>query len=126
VLELGGESAVDLYRCFGFPLDDLAAQSSSFLSETDDLYERALDKLLELRLGLRLDQVARYDTPGSSGEALGYSLPGAHALGAQDELAGLGIDLRGQQNVEIDVASRPSKTPRAFCGRSRYPAGSCS
>ena len=123
VLELGGESTVDLYRRFGFPLDDLAAQSSSFLSETDDLYERALEKLLGLRLGLRLDQVARYDTPRLfRAKHWDAAFPGERMLsGLKTTLAGLGIDLRAQQNVEIDVASRPSKTPRAFCAPIEIP-----
>jgi hypothetical protein len=30
-------------------------------------------------------------------------------------LADLGVDLRGQQNVELDLEDRPNKSPRAFC-----------
>ena len=30
-------------------------------------------------------------------------------------LADLGIDLRGQANVELDLEQRPLKVPRAFC-----------
>jgi hypothetical protein len=107
VLELGSESAVDLYRRFGFPLDDLAAQSSSFLAETEGLYERALERLLDLRLGLRLDQVARYDTPRLfRAEHWDAAFPAGRMLAAlKATLAGLGIDLRGQQNVEIDVCA---------------------
>ena len=123
VLELGSESAVDLYRRFGFPLNDLAAQAGSFLAETEDLYERALERLLDMRLGLRLDQVARYDTPRLfRAKHWDAAFPGERMLSAlKATLAGLGIDLRSQQNVEIDVASRPSKTPRAFCAPIEIP-----
>lgn len=123
VLDLGSESAVDLYRRFGFPLDDLAAQSGSFLAATEGLYERALERLLEMRLGLRLDQVARYDTPRLfRAKHWDAAFPGERMLSAlKATLAGLGIDLRSQQNVEIDVASRPSKTPRAFCAPIEIP-----
>lgn len=123
VLELGGESAVDLYRRFGFPLDDLAAQAGLFLAETEGLYERALERLLGIRLGLRLDQVARYDTPRLfRAKHWDAAFPADRMLSAlKATLAGLGIDLRGQQNVEIDVASRPSKTPRAFCAPIEIP-----
>lgn len=123
VRELGSESAVDLYRRFGRPLDDLAAQCSSFLAETTELYERALDRLLEIRLQLRLDQVARYDTPRLlRAKCWDAAFPGDRMLSAlKATLAGLGIDLRGQKNVEIDIASRPSKTPRAFCAPIEIP-----
>ena len=30
-------------------------------------------------------------------------------------LADLGIDLRSQQGVELDIEQRPKKSPRAFC-----------
>jgi hypothetical protein len=123
VLKLGSESAIDLYRRFGLPLDDLAAQCRSFLTETEELYERALERLLGMRLGLRLDQVARYDTPklfrASHWDA---AFPADRMLAAlKATLAGLGIDLRSQKNVEIDVASRPSKSPRAFCAPIEVP-----
>ena len=121
--DLGSESAVELYRRFGLPLDDLAVQCESFLSETAEAYERALERLLEKRLDLRLDQVARYDTPrlfrASHWDA---AFPGERMLSAlKTTLAGLGIDLRSQKNVEIDIASRPSKTPRAFCAPIEVP-----
>ncbi len=123
VLELGSESAVDLYRCFGFPLDDLAAQAGAFLTETEELYGRSLERLLELRLGLRLDQVARYDTPRLlRAEHWDAAFPAERMLSAlKATLAGLGTDLRSQRNVEIDVAARPSKTPRAFCAPIEIP-----
>ena len=123
VHELGSESAVDLYRRFGFPLDDLAEQCRAFLTETEQVYERALERLLDVRLGLRLDQVARWDTPrllrASHWDA---SFPAERMLSAlKTTLAGLGIDLRGQKNVEIDVEPRPSKSPRAFCAPIEIP-----
>jgi hypothetical protein len=36
-------------------------------------------------------------------------------------LADLGIDLRSQRNVELDVDARPGKRPRAFCAPIRVP-----
>jgi oligoendopeptidase F len=123
VLGLGSESAIDLYRRFGLPLDDLAAQCRSFLAATEKLYERALERLLGMRLGLRLDQVARYDTPRLfRANRWDAAFPADRMLPALEAtLAGLGIDLRSQKNVEIDVASRPSKSPRAFCAPIEIP-----
>ncbi len=123
VLELGSESAIDLYRHFGLPLDDLAAQCRSFLAETEKLYERALERLLDMRLGLRLDQVARHDTPRLfRAQHWDAAFPAERMLAAlKATLTDLGIDLRSQKNVEIDVASRPSKSPRAFCATIEIP-----
>jgi len=36
-------------------------------------------------------------------------------------LADLGIDLRSQQNVELDIEQRPKKSPRAFCAPIEVP-----
>jgi hypothetical protein len=123
VRELGSESAVDLYRRFGLPLDDLAVRCRSFLAETEQLYGRALERLLDIRLGLSLDQVARYDTPRLfRANHWDAAFPAERMLSAlKTTLADLGIGLRSQENVEIDVASRPSKTPRAFCAPIEIP-----
>jgi hypothetical protein len=36
-------------------------------------------------------------------------------------LADLGIDMRSQQNVELDIEQRPKKSPRAFCAPIEVP-----
>jgi len=124
VRDLGCESAVDLYRRFGFPLDELVAECRSLLSETEDLYERSLEHLLKARPGIGLDEVARWDTPrlfrASHWDA---GFPGAQMLPALERtLTDLGIDLRSQKNVELDVESRPNKSPRAFCSLIEIPS----
>ena len=40
-------------------------------------------------------------------------------------LADLGIDLRSQQNVELDIEQRPKKSPRVLCPI-EFLAASCS
>src|SRR5260370_26883828 len=40
----------------------------------------------------------------------------------ESSLADLGVDLRAQQNVELDLEDRPNKTPRAFCVAIEIPA----
>jgi hypothetical protein len=67
--------------------------------------------------------VARHDTPRLfRAEHWDAAFPAGRMLSAlKGTLAGLEIDLRGQRNVEIDVASRPSKTPRAFCAPIEIP-----
>src|SRR5256885_763315 len=39
----------------------------------------------------------------------------------QKTLEDLGVDLRRQENVELDVEKRPQKTPRAFCAPIEVP-----
>ncbi|MGC9975080.1 MAG: hypothetical protein ABSC36_06835, partial [Gaiellaceae bacterium] len=120
VLELGSESAIDLYRRFGLPLDDLAAQCRSFLAETEKLYERALERLLGMRLGLRLDQVARHDTPRLfRAQHWDAAFPAGRMLAAlKATLADLGISARsagrttGGRSSTRPATRSTSPTPR--------------
>jgi oligoendopeptidase F len=123
VRELGAPTYRELYARFGFPLDELAAQCERFLEQTEDLYVAALDRLLRRRVGVPLDEAKRWDLPrlfratewdaGFSAEAMVPALEGT--------LSGLGIDLRGQENVHLDLETRPTKTPRAFCAPIEVP-----
>ena len=120
---LGAESYLDLYGRFGFPLDELADQCERFLTETEDLFVAALDRLFRRRVGIPLEDACRWDVPrlfratewdsGFSAEAMLPALEGT--------LDGLGIDLRSQQNVHLDLEPRPTKTPRAFCAPIEVP-----
>ena len=58
---LGAPNYADLYREFGLPLDDLAAQCRAFLSDTESLWEEAGDRFFRSRLGLGLGEVERWD-----------------------------------------------------------------
>jgi hypothetical protein len=120
---LGSKSMLDLYLRFGYPLDDLAAQCRAFLDQTERLYERELEGLLRSSLGLGLAEVARWDVPRlMRGNRWDADFPAGRMLAAlKATLAGLGIDLREQRNVEIDVEPRPSKSPRAFCAAIEIP-----
>jgi hypothetical protein len=123
VRELGAPTYRELYNRFGFPLDELAAQCERFLEQTEDLYVAALDRLLRRRVGVPLEEARRWDLPrlfratewdaGFSAEAMVPALEGT--------LSGLGIDLRGQENVHLDLETRPTKTPRAFCAPIEVP-----
>ena len=123
VRELGAPTYRELYARFGFPLDELAAQCERFLGQTEDLYVAALDRLLRRRVGVPLEKARRWDLPrlfratewdaGFSAEAMVPALEGT--------LSGLGIDLRGQENVHLDLETRPTKTPRAFCAPIEVP-----
>ena len=121
--ELGAPTYRELYTGFGFPLEELAAQCEHFLTDTEDLYVRAMDGLFRRRVGIPLDEAKRWDVPrlfranewdnGFPGDAMLPALEGT--------LAGLGIELQGQENVHLDIEPRPTKSPRAFCAPIEVP-----
>jgi hypothetical protein len=123
VQALGADSYRDLYERFGFPLERLARQCERLLDETEDLYVGAFDKLMRQRTGVPLEEAKRWDVPRlfratewDAGFPAGTMVPALEAT-----LAGLGIDLRAQENVHLDLEPRPTKTPRAFCAPIEVP-----
>jgi hypothetical protein len=120
---LGAENQADLYRSFGFPLDDLAEQCARLLAETEDLWQEAGDRFFRSRVGIGLNEIARWDV-GRAWRGAGWDAafpPEAMIPALEVTLAELGIDLYGQQNVELDLEERPNKDPRAFCSPIEVP-----
>jgi hypothetical protein len=120
---LGATGYADLYREFGFPLDDLAAQCRSFLSDTESLWEEAGDRFFRSRVGLGLSDVERWDA-GRAFRGIGWdaAFPAEAMVPALvATLDELGIDLHSQPNVELDLEDRPNKDPRAFCSPIEVP-----
>jgi hypothetical protein len=123
VRPLGAETYRELYDRFEFRLDDLAAQCRAFLDETEALYEDAADKLLRAGAGVGLAEAQRWDVArvfrASEWDPV---FPADRMLPALEAtLSELGIDLRGQSNIHLDVEERPHKTPRAFCSPIEVP-----
>src|SRR6266404_5508431 len=114
---LGAATYTDLYRVFGFPLDELAAQCRAFLESTERLWEEAGDRFFRARIGLGLGEAERWDVARIwRAPEWDSAFPADRMLPALEaSLADLGVDLRAQRNVELDLADRPNKTPRAFC-----------
>jgi hypothetical protein len=120
---LGAGTYRELYDKFNFRLDDLAAQCRAFLDSTQSLYEDAVDKVLRERVGVGLAEAKRWDVSrlfrGSQWDPV---FPAAKMLPALEAtLQELGIDLRAQENIHVDVEERPNKTPRAFCAPIEVP-----
>ncbi|MDQ3876639.1 MAG: hypothetical protein M3322_14030, partial [Actinomycetota bacterium] len=123
VPQLGSTTYADLYRGFGFGLDELAEQCRALLDATERLWEEAADVLFRTRVGLRLDEAERWDVPRVF-RAVEWdaAFPAEGMLPAlEGTLAELGIDLRSQPNVHVDVEDRPLKSPRAFCAPIEIP-----
>jgi len=123
VRDLGAEDMVELHRRFGFRLDELAAQARAVLDETEDLFEHEADRLFRRRLGISLDEAERWDVPRLfRAPAWDELFPAERMLPALEAtLADLGIDLRAQGNVKLDVERREKKSPRAFCAPIEVP-----
>src|SRR5205823_8918159 len=114
---LGAPTYTQLYRGFGFPLDDLAAQCRNFLDSTERLWEDAGDRFFRGRIGLGLGEIDRWDVARVwRGVEWDAAFPKDRMVPALESTLGeLGVDLRSQRNVELDLEERPNKTPRAFC-----------
>jgi hypothetical protein len=120
---LGSPTYVELYRRFGFKLEELADQCREVLDSTEQLYEKEADKLFRTRAGVGLGEARRWDVARVF-RAPGWdeAFPAAKMIPALEvSLADLGIDLRSQQNVELDIEQRPKKSPRAFCAPIEVP-----
>ncbi len=121
--QLGADSYADLYRSFGFPLDDLAEQCRRLLADTEDLWVEAGDRFFRSRVDIALGEIKRWDVGRAwRGADWDAAFPPDRMLPAlEGTLADLGIDLRAQENVELDLDERPSKDPRAFCSPIEVP-----
>ncbi|HET7567592.1 MAG TPA: hypothetical protein VFJ91_06350 [Gaiellaceae bacterium] len=120
---LGATTYADLYRRFGRPLDALAEQCREFLDSTERLWRETGDRIFRARTGIALEDAERWDA-GRVWRGAGWdaAFPAARMLPALEATLGdLGIDLRAQRNVELDLADRPSKDPRAFCAPIEVP-----
>jgi len=114
---LGAPNYFELYRRFGYGLDELAEQARAFLASTEQLWEREGDRLFRSRAGVGLGEAQRWDVSRVfRGVAWDEAFPAQRMLPALEAtLADLGVDLRSQRNVELDLEDRPNKSPRAFC-----------
>jgi hypothetical protein len=113
----------ELYLRFGFRLPELAEECRALLDETERLWEREGDRLFRSRLGIGLDEARTWDIARLfRAPELDASYASDRMLPALEQtLAELGIDLHAQENVHLDIESRPSKSPRAFCAPIEVP-----
>jgi oligoendopeptidase F len=117
VHQLDAPNYYELYKRFGFRLDEVAAECQELLDDTERLWEREGDKLFRSRLGIGLDEAHPWDVVRLfRAPELDQLYPNDQMLPALEHtLTDLGIDLRSQENVHLDLDTRPSKSPRAFC-----------
>jgi oligoendopeptidase F len=123
VAKLEAPNYADLYRRFGFRLDELADQCRALLDTTEQLYEESADKLFRSRVGVGLEEAQRWDVVRTfRAPEWDPQFPPEKMMPALEAtLADLGIDLKSQKNIELDVEQRPKKSPRAFCAPIEIP-----
>jgi hypothetical protein len=121
--DLGAATVIDLYEGFGYDPRGLHEATSQHTAATEGLYREQIDAALRRRVGVSLEDAAIPDLSRlwrapefDAGFATERAVPALRAT-----LAGLGIDLDSQRNVELDVDARPGKRPRAFCAPIRVP-----
>jgi hypothetical protein len=123
VRRLGAPNYYELYTRFGFRLEQLAEECREVLDETEQLWETQGDRLFRERLQIGLGEARPWDVPRLfRAPELDRIYPSDAMLPAlESTLTDLGIDLRGQTNVHLDVDVRPNKSPRAFCAAIEVP-----
>ncbi len=123
VHRLDSPNYYELYKNFGFRLDELGEECRALLDESEKLWEREGDKLFRSRLGLGLSDARAWDVVRLfRATELDELYPQDRMLPALEAtLTDLGVDLRSQENVHLDLEARPSKTPRAFCAPIEVP-----
>jgi hypothetical protein len=123
--ELGWPSYLDAYSDVrALDLRGLAREMERFAQATKGGYAATIDPELERIVGLPLAGVRRSDLARFfRAPHLDGLFPGERMVPAlRETLAGLGIDLDAQSNVSLDMETRPTKSPRAFCSTPRVPA----
>jgi hypothetical protein len=123
VERLDAPNYAELYRRLGFRLDDLADQCRALLDSTEKLFEQSADKLFRDRAGVGLDEAQRWDVIRTfRAPQWDPQFPAEKMLPALEAtLSDMGVDLRSQENIELDVEQRPKKSPRAFCAPIEIP-----
>jgi len=121
--QLGAANYYELYKRFGFRLDELAAQCTEVLDATERLWEETGDRLFRERLGVSLADARAWDVPRLfRAPEWDKAFPSEGMLAAlEGSLRELGIDLAAQENVHLDLEQRPAKSPRAFCSPIEVP-----
>jgi hypothetical protein len=120
---LGADTTLALYERLGFDPVALRADTEVFLDETEALYVTSMDRALRDRLGMGLEDAGPQDLARLwRAPEFDRLFPAERSVAAlRETLAGLGIDLDRQANVEIDLDEREGKQPRAFCAPVRVP-----
>ena len=126
---LGSPNYTELYRGFGYPLDDLADQCRHFLESTERLWEDAGDRFFRNRIGLGLGEIERWDVArvfrgAGWDEAFPKDRDAARARRRRSPTSA-STCARSATSSSISRIARTRRRARSAC-RSRSPTASCS
>jgi hypothetical protein len=104
-------------------LEALQEQTAAFSAETEAIYRDRVEPQLVAETGIGFDRLRRSDLPYFfRAKTYDGMFPAERLMEAFERtLAGLGIELRSQPNVRLDLEQRPRKSPRAFCAPVHVP-----
>ena len=121
---LGAETYRDLYARFGSRWTSSRVSAERFLAATEDLYVSPHSTGSPARRRAVGGRRSGGTCLGSSERPSGTraSRPEAMVPALEATLLGLGIDLRRQENVHLDVEARPTKKPAGLCAPIEVPA----
>ena len=107
----------------GYDLARTHTQTQAFVRATDQLYPGLIGEQLERVTGVKFKDMRKSDFPRfRRAPGLDHQFPAKPLLDTLYATAsGMGIDIRSQDNVTLDVEERPNKSPRAFCAPVRSP-----
>ncbi len=121
---LGHKSYTTLYEELrNQDYEELSRQLQNFLEKTEAVYITRMDEALRRDLNLKIEDAERVDALYFA-NLIGFDrhFPADQLLRVYAEtMQGLGIAIEKQENVEVDSAERPRKSPRAFCAPIRIP-----
>ncbi len=107
----------------GIDLYGLHAITERFLSETEDMYVDTLGWYVKRELGISLNDLQKHDLSFlARGPNFDKHFPADQMV---DTVLGfvkrMGIDPTAGGHINLDIESRPKKSPRAFCSTVRVP-----
>ena len=104
-------------KLFQIEFDQLEGQVRQLLERTDRVYAATLDRSLINEIGISSGEAERHDALYFLHTTRYDDLfPVSDLVDVYERtMAGLGITVNTQRNIEIDSAPRARKTPRAFC-----------
>lgn len=107
----------------GIKLDSLREETRKFLTSTEMFYRNELEHYAEKSLGLKISELAQYDTMYMRrADAFDGLFPAEKMLSSTWEtMNNMRIDAERHPHVTLDIETRPSKSPRAFCCPVRVP-----
>lgn len=122
--DLGYGNYAALYEDIkGIKLAELETVLRPFLQKTKNLYNSAMGKLIQDKIGASLTEAEKHDSTFAfrAGEFDHYFRKENTIKTLVETLRGMGIDLNAQKNIQLDVDERPKKSPRAFVAPIRIP-----